>query len=118
MKEWLDRLEKSLLRALEIAEQGAVPRKNLFMLAPIVYSEHMKTNNQSLLVEMLEEIEKQFEQDCLVDPNSGAQYRFHFVASYLHCFIVAGKIDEMKYDRIMDYVNENMDLFEEGYSFE
>ena len=32
-------------------------------------------------------------------------------SSYLFCFVVAGKIDEFKYDEIMEHVNQKIDLF-------
>jgi len=55
--------------------------------------------------------DKQIEQDCSFDPDSIKRYKFNYVASYLYCYVVAGKMDDSKYDNIMDYVNSNMDLF-------
>lgn len=34
---------------------------------------------------------------------------------FLNCYVVAGKIDEMKFDKIMDYINEKLNLFEDEY---
>jgi hypothetical protein len=111
MIEWLNRAEASLKRALEVAERGDIPKQNLYMLASILYSQEFHTNDEALLQAMSEANEEQVARDCSIDDQSKLQYKFHYVSSYLYCFVVAGKIEEMKYDRIMDYVNDEMDLF-------
>ena len=111
MKNWLKRTEASLTKALEVAERGEVPLTNLYMLAPILYSEEMHTKNDTLFKEMSEANEKQVHSDWAVDSQSKKHYKFHYVSSYLFCFVVAGKIDEFKYDKIMEYVNYKMQLF-------
>ena len=55
--------------------------------------------------------DQQIEQDCSCDPDSIKRYKFNYVSSYLYCYVVGGKIDDLKYDNVMDYVNSNMDLF-------
>jgi hypothetical protein len=116
MKEWLERVKSSLSNALEAVESGdEIPRENMFVLAPIFYSQVNNMNNEQLLREMSEANDEQFKEDCSHDENSKFHYKFHYVSSFLNCYVVAGKIDEMKFDRIMNYVNENLNLFEEGY---
>ena len=111
MNKWLIESEESLSKALKIASDGSIPLYNLYMLAPIIYSERQKTNNEALLQKMIKANDKQVSSDWSHDEESKSHYKFHFVSSYLFCFVVAGKIDEFKYDDIMEYVNENMDLF-------
>lgn len=118
MKKWLKEAEESLSEALDISKDGAIPLQNLYMLAPIIYSERQKTNDEQLLQEMIFENDRQVKEDWSHDENSKDQYIFHFVSSYLYCFVVAGKIDEFKYDEIMDYVNSNMSLFTDDYGVE
>jgi hypothetical protein len=115
MDKWLNEAEESLSKALDISKGGEIPLQNIYMLAPIIYSERQKTNNELLLQEMIEENERQVKEDWSHDEKSKDQYKFHFVSSYLYCFVVSGKIDEFKYDEIMEYVNSKMELFEEGY---
>ncbi len=55
--------------------------------------------------------DQQIEQDCSFDPDSIKRYKFNYVSSYLYCYVIAGKIDEFKYDSVMDYVTSHMDLF-------
>jgi len=115
MKEWLNRAQFSLSEALSAKERGDIPLENLYMLAPLVYSKIQHMNDDVLLQEMMAAIDKRVKYDWSIDEDSKNQYRFHYVSSYLYCFVVAGKIDEMKYDRIMEYVNSGMELFSENY---
>ena len=111
MKKWLIESEDSLSKAMEALKSGEIPKENLYKLAPLFYSEKQKSNNGSLLQEMCDVNDKQIEQDCSFDPDSIKRYKFNYVASYLYFYVVAGKMDDSKYDNIMDYVNSNMDLF-------
>lgn len=111
MKEWLEETTASLQQALDIVASGEVPQKNMFMLAPVIYSKNQHMNNDSLFQEMCDANEAQVKYEMSVDEESVEQYKFHYVSSYLYCFVVAGKIDEMKYDRIMDYICSEVDLF-------
>ena len=117
MKEWLIRVEKSLENAL-FAVEGGVPENNMYMLAANFYSEERHMNNDQLFKEMVDRNDQQFQHDCSCDPKSKYQYKFHYVASYLSCYVVAGKIEEMKYDRIMEYVCDRIDLFTDDYEYD
>jgi len=111
MKKWHKESEESLSFALNAAKDGSISLQDLYILAPIIYSERQKTQNEALIQEMINANEKQVKTDWSFDEKSKDQYKFHYVSSYLFCFVVAGKIDEFKYDEIMDYVNKKMDLF-------
>ncbi|WGO98109.1 hypothetical protein QFX18_19060 [Saccharophagus degradans] len=119
MKEWLDRVRASLSKAIQAVElSDDIPRENMYILAPLFYSQENNMNSDHLLKRMCEEIDEQFREDCSHDENSKYQFKFHYVSSYLQCYVVAGKIDEMKFDRIMDYVNGELELFDDGYEIE
>ena len=118
MHYWLNESDESLAKALSVSKDGSVPLQNLYMLAPIIYSERQKTNDRALLQEMIDASDEQVKTDWSYDEKSKDQYKFHFVSSYLFCFVVAGKIDEFKYDRIMEYVNSEMSLFADDYGVE
>ncbi|MCW9014056.1 MAG: hypothetical protein OQL06_09755 [Gammaproteobacteria bacterium] len=111
LNKWLLEVKESLSKALGIANDSSMPTYNLYMLAPIIYAERQKTNNEALLQEMIDANDKQVSHDWAIDEESRSRFIFHFVSSYLYCFVVADKIDELKYDEIMEYVNDNMDLF-------
>ena len=116
MKEWLEKVENALSKALESVDSSdEIPRENMYMLAPIIYSQTHNMNNGQLLKEMIEANDEQFKEDCSHDENSKLQYKYHYVSSFLNCYVVAGKIDEMKFDKIMDYINAKLNLFEDEY---
>ena len=115
MKQWLKEAEEALAKALDISKDGSVQLQNMYMLAPIIYSERQKTNNEALIKEMIDANDEQVKRDWSFDEESKNQYKFHFVSSYLYCFVIAEKVDEMKYDEIMEYVTGKMDLFANDY---
>jgi len=46
MDKWLKEAEESLSEALNASKARAIPLHNLYMLAPIIYSERKKTKNR------------------------------------------------------------------------
>ncbi len=118
MNEWLEKTKRSLGEAIEKASNGDIPLQNLYMLAPLLYAKENNMNDDSLLQEMIEATEAQVAEDCSHDEKSIEQYKFHYVSSYLFCYVVADKVEEMKYDRIMEYVCSKMDLFTDDYGDE
>ncbi|KAB0464960.1 hypothetical protein [Vibrio kanaloae] len=113
MEKWLIDVSEALDEALHAISSGEIPKENMYQLASIFYSKRNHMNNDALFEMMNNEIDEQVKTDWSFDSNSKKQYKFHFVSSYLLCFVVAGKIDEFFYDQIMEYVNENLDLFED-----
>lgn len=118
MKKWLKETEESLYEAVAASKNGAIPLQNLYMLAPIIYSERQKTKNELLIQEMIEANDQQVAKEWALDEQSKDQYKFHFVSSYLFCFVISGRIDEFKYDEIMEYVNSQIDLFTDDYGIQ
>ena len=114
MKNYLELSKEALARAEAACDSGEIPKENMFLLAPIFYAEVNKTNNNALLKQITQEIEDIVYEDWK-HPKSKEQYKFHFVSSCLYGYVVAGKIDEFKYDEIMEYVNDRMDLFNADY---
>jgi hypothetical protein len=115
MEKWLREVTDVLADAIQKAEHGRLDLQNLYMLAPILYSEKFNMRNESLIREMIDENDTQVAEDYSHDERSRDQYKFHFVSSYLHCFVVAGKFDEFKYNKIMEYVCQRMELFTDDY---
>ena len=116
MNDWLNDAKSSLADACEIMERGDIPSQNLYMLAPLVYSDRFNTKNEALIQEISEANDEQVAQDWSIDEKSKFQFKFHYVSSYLFCFVVAGKIEEMKYDKIMHFICSKMELFTSDYS--
>ena len=115
MDKWLNEVKQSLAEAIEKVGNGSIPLQNLYMIAPILYMEKHNSNNEQLFQEMIDANDEKVKRDWSLDDKSKEQYKFHYVSSYLYCFVVAGKFDEFKYDKIMDYVCGKMDLFTNDY---
>ena len=111
MKKWLIESEKSLSKAIEAIKDGSIPKENLYKLAPLFYSEKQNTKNESLFQEMCDVNDQKIEQDGFFDTDLIKRYKFNYVFSYLNCYVVAGKMDDLKYNSVLDYVTSNMDLF-------
>jgi hypothetical protein len=118
MDKWLKEVSSSLEDAMNKAQSGNIPLSNIYMLAPLLYAEKHHMKNQALLKGMIDEVEAQVAADYAHDEKSREQYKFHYVSSYLFCFVVAEKLEEMQYDRVMEYVCERMDLFTDDYGHE
>jgi len=112
---YLNEVKQSLADAYEKAKDGSMPLQNLYMIAPILYMDKHNSNSEQLLQEMIDANDEQVTRDWSLDDRSKEQYKFHYVSSYLYCFVIAGKFDEFRYDQIMEYVCSKMDLFTNDY---
>ena len=63
------------------------------------------TNRDKLQVEV--------EWEASVDEEARGRYKFHFVSSYVFAHVHMGHLEELEADRLMDYINESWDLFDE-----
>lgn len=115
MNIYLNEVKQSLADASEKAKDGSMPLHNLYMIAPILYMDKHNSNNEQLFQEMIDANDEQVKRDWSLDDKSKEAYKFHYVSSYLYCFVIAGKFDEFKYDQIMEYVCTRMELFPNGY---
>lgn len=119
MKQWLKEAEGSLEQAEEAArESGDIQVQNLYQIAPLIFSKRNSMNYAALIQEMMDENEEQVQRDWACDEKSKEQYKFHYISSYLFCFVVAKQVEETEYDEIMEYVNSKMELFNDDYDFE
>ena len=115
MNKYLNEVKQSLADAHEKAKDGSMPLHNLYMIAPILYMDNHNSNNEELFQEMTDANDEKVTMDWSLDDRSKEQYKYHYVSSYLYCFVIAGKFDEFKYDKIMEYVSSKMDLFTNDY---
>ena len=111
MDKWVKESSEALERAEKMASESTLPKEELYRLASDIYSKIHNVKDESILKEMDVENEKQYQNDISVDDESRKEYKFHFVSSYLYCFVVDERIDEREYDKVMEYVNDEMDLF-------
>jgi len=118
MKKWLDEVSRSLDEAIEVAETEGLPFQSLYRLAPVLFARKYGINDDDLIQQMVDEADAQVAEDASHDERSWDQYKFHYVSSYLFCFVVTEELEELEYDRVMEYVNERMNLFTDDYGIE
>ena len=51
------------------------------------------------------------EHDLTLDPRAKIHWLFHFFLAYVHAHVPIDIVDELAMDRVMDYINDNHDLF-------
>ena len=59
--------------------------------------------------------EEEVQRDWSSDQGSRRQYKFHFVSSYLYCFVVDEAIEEVEYDELMEFATNTFELFTDDY---
>ena len=110
-RHWLKEIEKAIDVGHKIAFEEGRLAECFYQYAQPIMMENRGITNKKIESEIKEFIEDLVRHDWDADPESRKQYIFHFVSSYLYAHVPSGYIDEMEADRIMEYINETMDLF-------
>jgi len=84
----------------------------LFKVSALIAAERRGITSPELVQQMSDHVVRQIESDLKIGADP-AEFKFHFVISYIHSHTSAHLIDEMNADRIMNYVNDHWDLFDE-----
>ncbi len=113
-QDWLIDVQEAYVAASKCFLKGASPisnRHELFKMAAIVAAERRGIVDSDLIEEMNVYVVQQVEADI---SNGGqfSDYKFHFVISYIHAHTPAGIVEELVADKIMEYVNNEWDLFD------
>ena len=114
-QDWLSDVKKAYLFACADArdrksEFSHLP--DLFRAAAYIAAKRRGISDPALIQTMNDYVVRQVEND-LTNGGQLSDYKFHFVISYVHAHTPAGIIEELKADRIMEYVNDHWDLFDE-----
>ena len=113
-KDWAEEALDAYKEAYRQLEEGKSPVNNkleIFRHAPILASIKRNINGTDRGMEMLSVIED-IKKDFDVDDEAKERYLFNFVFAYIHGHIYADLLEEIEADRIMDYINDNYQLFE------
>ena len=114
-RHWLSDVQSAYEAAIKGYDNGRFgisDKTSLYTLAPEIAAKRRGIDSKKLIEEMREYILEQVESDVKGDAEELLKYKFHFVIAYIHCHVPAGIIDEFEADKIMEYVNENWDLFD------
>ena len=110
--DWLKEIQTALMSAILQAKRESSDLEHLFELAPDYVAKNRGITNTQTIAKMRSATVKTVLRDWIRDENSRNHYRFHFVISYIDSHVTAELIDEMPADRVMEYVNDSMNLFE------
>lgn len=111
-RHWLKECQKALSVAEKKAKTEYIDIHYLYRITPDLVIKERKVTNSDTIAEIKEYIEDAVKSDWELDGRSKNNYKFHFVWSYIYSHDPADMVDEMDADRVMEYVNENMRLFD------
>lgn len=83
----------------------------LFRLAAVYAAENRGITDQDKIQQMLEHSIESVERDRQLEPASDEDVFFEFTIAYIDAHVAAGIVAELEADKIMDYLNDNIDLF-------
>ena len=111
-RHWVNEIEKASTKAMKEMSQNSGLGRSLFSFAPDLVAQSRNITDKQLLNRMHALSVNMYELDRDTDPDTPEAPLFHFVSSYIFSHVEAGLITEREADSIMDYVNDNMDLFD------
>lgn len=114
MRHWRADVLSSFERAAKLydrGESGLDDWRDLYMLAPGIAAKNRGVTSPTVLNHMSEYASEGVQHDHRVEPKNKDHVLFHFTSAYVDAHVAAGLVGELEADRIMDYLNENIDLF-------
>lgn len=107
---------KRAINRLESGTGGLDDIQDVYKLSATVAAENRGVKDPTTIKRMAEYAEELVEEDHALAPENKHQVLFHFVIAYIYAHVPAGILEEMEADRIMEYLNEALDLFIEPES--
>jgi len=112
---WAEEAFEAFNEALQLMEERRCiinDKYEIFRQAPLMASFKRNINGTDRGINMLSVINEIIERDFSVDSEAKYNYFFYFVFAYVHCHTFADFITEKEADNIMEYINDNYNLFE------
>lgn len=117
-RHWKKEIEKALAAAEKRAQRESVELKYIYKYAPDYIAINRSLSDPALLKHIEDDIQDRVYHDWNVDERSYLNHKFHFASSYIFGHVAAGLMDEMDGDKVMDYINQNIDLFDAEYDYD
>ncbi|HEY5624271.1 MAG TPA: hypothetical protein VIV14_10970 [Gammaproteobacteria bacterium] len=99
------------MKHFESGESGLEDITGLYKLAAGIAADNRLIRDTRTRAQMAEFAEELVEHDHAIEPDNKYEVLFHFVSAYLYAHVPAGILKEMEADRVMDYLNDTLDLF-------
>ncbi len=113
-RHWRTDVHSAFKRAIKRYESGDVALddiEDLYKLGAPIAAQNRGIKDSETIKRMAEFTEKCVEEDHAIEPSNKHQVIFHFVSAYLYAHVPAGILDEIEADRVMEYLNDTLDLF-------
>lgn len=117
-RHWKREIEKALSSAQKRSKEESAELECLYKYSAEYVSRARSITDKAVVEEMLQAMERDVQYNWGVDPDSKLNYKFTFVSSYLYAHVTAGIIGEREIEKVMDYLNENMELFHSRYEYQ
>ena len=109
--EWLLEVRDAYETAQQVTLGRADDLLDIYKLAPDIAVKNRNVEDSDLVEYLIEMAVEAAQTDAKLDAESRGRYKFHFVYSYLFAHVNAEWLDEMEADRIMDFLCDNLNLF-------
>ena len=110
-RKWLKEIKLAYSKAEKDVVREKVDQLETYRLAAKYVAKNRGISNPTTIENIVQWAVDEVERGKRVDPGSEQNYKFHFVSAYIHGHHVAELMGEMECDRILEYVNDEWDLF-------
>ncbi|GAB1256767.1 hypothetical protein NBRC116494_12690 [Aurantivibrio plasticivorans] len=111
-RNWLKEIKAAYAKAERDVIRDGKDLNDLYIYAVKYVAKNRGINNKDTIREIIQHSFDAIKIDIKNDPESANHHVFHFVSTYIYSHCFADLKDELECDKIMDYVNNEWDLFE------
>lgn len=110
-RNWLKEATAGYEKALKAVRLGEIKYSEMYLFAPRLAAKKRGIDSEEIIERMVDYIREDVRYGESVDPGSSKRVTFHFFAGYIHGHAAAELLSEVECDRILDYINSEIDLF-------
>ncbi|MEM8493459.1 MAG: hypothetical protein AAF756_21790 [Pseudomonadota bacterium] len=114
LRHWRADLLSSFEHAAKLYDKGQTDLedwRDLYKLAPGIAAKNRGVTDPEAREMMYYYAIEGVEHNHRIDPKNKEHVLFHFTSAYIDAHVAAGILGELEGDKVMHYLNENIDLF-------
>ncbi len=112
-RHWVKEIEKAFSKAVLKADKEKVEDAYLYRYVPELVARARGLSKPEIIEIIKEDVEARVQQNWKLEEDAKLHYKFYFVYSYIHSHVATGFLSEKEADRIMDEMNQSLDLFDD-----
>ncbi|MFT4582203.1 MAG: putative metalloprotease [Gammaproteobacteria bacterium] len=113
-RHWLRAIQRAYERAQNAVARGEIAKLDIHRLAPRLAAKERRFNDSNEIETMIDATVTAVEEEARIDEEARGKIKFHFVSAYVFAHVHMEHLEELEADRLMDYLNESWDLFDEN----